>query len=369
MAATIGATHIRVVDPATTPPNPVRPNPVMTSGLGLVLGCMVGLVLAAVRSQSTGALLRPGDIPRVLRTPELACIPTLTAPDAMRLKTAGLITLSKESAMGHERLGGAAVSPAGDALATASYQNLMTSILLSRKADGPQVVAVSSPRQGDGKSTTVYNLAVSLATGGERVLVVDGNLSHPVQHELFGVAQRLGLGDLLEVGADEDGSLGLEEARRSDAENLVLITEGALETTHPDLMNLHLMTAGMVGSHASRLLHSRGFTAALLQRFRQFDVVLIDTPAVLDEPDARIFGRISDSVALVLRASSTSVEDAMAARDRFASDRTPIVGAVLNDCERSADRRRNKPRRNGAGVSGKVSAGDGAAMPPSSRRA
>ena len=71
----------------------------------------------------------------------------------------------------------------------------------------------------------------------------------------------------------------------------------------------------------------------------------IDTPAVLDDPDARIFGRISDSVALVLRASSTSVEDALAARDRFLSDRTPIAGAVLNDCERAAGATAKKAQR------------------------
>jgi Mrp family chromosome partitioning ATPase len=190
-----------------------------------------------------------------------------------------------------------------------------------------------------------------------------------VQHELFGVAQRLGLGDLLEVGADEDGALGAEEARRSDTENLRLITEGALETAHPDLKNLHLMTAGMVRSHASRLLHSRGFAAALMQRFRQFDVVLIDTPAVLDDPDARIFGRIADSVALVLRASSTSLEDAVAARDRFLSDRTPLAGAVLNDCERTSDRAKRRASGRDAKHGPTVAAGEGTALPPYSSRA
>ena len=344
VAATIGATHIRVVDPATAPPNPIRPQPLLTSGLGLALGLMVGLVLAAAKSSSAPSVFSPGDIPRVLGTPELACIPTLTAPDAMRLKTAGLLTLSRDRAQGQA----AGVAAAGDALATASYQNLMTSILLGRQPESPQVLAVSSPSQGDGKSTTVYNLAVALATGGERVLVVDGDLANPVQHELFGVSQRLGLGDLLEVGADEDGSLGLEEVRRSDTENLRLITEGALETSHPDLKNLHLMTAGMVRSHAARLLHSRGFAAALMQRFRHFDVVLIDTPAVLDNPDARIFARLADAVALVLRASETPVEDALAARDRFVSDRTPVAGAVLNNCDRASGKAKGPSSASGA---------------------
>ncbi|MCB1020674.1 MAG: GumC family protein, partial [Acidobacteria bacterium] len=86
IAATISATHIRVVDPATVPPNPIRPQPALTSGLGLALGCMVGMALAAVRFKRTPTCLRPGDIPRVLGAPELACIPTLTSPDALRLK-------------------------------------------------------------------------------------------------------------------------------------------------------------------------------------------------------------------------------------------------------------------------------------------
>jgi uncharacterized protein involved in exopolysaccharide biosynthesis/Mrp family chromosome partitioning ATPase len=363
VAATIGATHIRMVDPATVPPNPIRPQPLLTSGLGLALGLIVGLVVATSKSRSAPAVLRPGDIPRTLGTPELACIPTLTSPDAMRLKTAGLLTLSRDRAQGHA----ANVAAAGDALATASFQNLMTSILLGRRADSPQVLAVSSPSAGDGKSTTVYNLAVSLATGGERVLVVDGNLASPVQHELFGVAQRLGLGDLLEVGADESGALGADEARRSDSENLHLITEGALETAHPDLKNLHLMTAGMVRSNAARLLHCRGFAGALMQRFRLFDVVLIDTPAVLDNPDARIFARLADAVALVLRADSTPVQDALAARNRFLSDRTSIAGAVLNDCERTADRSK-KTSSAAARRRSPMTRVEGSALPLSSSR-
>ncbi len=364
VAATIGATHIRVVDPAAAPRKPASPNYLLNAGLGLTLGCMLGLVLASSRSRNMPIYLEPGDIPRMLGTAELACIPTLTVPDARRLKTAGLLNLSKAQL----DAGGSAISvaPAGDALATASYQNLMTSLLLTRRPGSPQVMVVSSANEGEGKSTTVYNLAVALAAGGERVLVVDGDLHHPVQHELFGLSQRTGLGDLLEVGADESGELGADEAKRSDQENLRLIAEGVVEAMHPDFKNLHLMTAGIMPSHAARLLHSRGFAAALMHRFHQFDVVLIDTPAVLDGPDARIFARIADGVALVVRAASTTVEEASAARDRFLSDRTPVAGAILNDCARDTDRARKTLRdsnvrragvRGGASPAG-IAAGD-----------
>ena len=98
-----------------------------------------------------------------------------------------------------------------------------------------------------------------------------------------------------------------------------------------DYRDLYLLPAGTVASSISNLLHSPR-VVELLQRMRQqFDMVIIDTPPMLQMPDARVLGKLADGVILVVRSARTTKETVAAAGQRLAEDGTRVLGTVLNE--------------------------------------
>ena len=184
----------------------------------------------------------------------------------------------------------------------------------------PRVFVLTSPNPAEGKTTVVSNLGISIANTNRRVLLVDGDIRKPRLHDIFGLDNRWGLGNLLE----EDNPV--EEYAFEDL---------ACETRVP---GLYILPSGTGDMNISSLrYHDR--LADVLARFRlEFHAVLIDTPPVLKFADARLMGRLSDGVILVFRASETSRDDAGLALDRFEEDRTPVLGSILNDCDPRAGR-------------------------------
>jgi capsular exopolysaccharide synthesis family protein len=147
----------------------------------------------------------------------------------------------------------------------------------------------------------------------QRVLLIDADLRKPRLHEIFEVTQDHGLADLLVSRKPPDEPLDAF-VRQASVENLLVLPSGSSEYS----------------STATHLLYSEQM-ADLLQRFKtEFDMVLIDSPPMLQIPDARILGRLSDAVVLVVRAGRTTRDTALAAQQLFAEDGTRLLGAVLN---------------------------------------
>jgi capsular exopolysaccharide synthesis family protein len=104
---------------------------------------------------------------------------------------------------------------------------------------------------------------------------------------------------------------------------------GAVRETR--VANLFLLPSGAESAASTNLLYSERM-AGLLELFeKEFDTVLIDTPPMMQIPDARILGRLADAVILVLRAGRTTRDAAQAARARLTEDGTTVLGAILND--------------------------------------
>jgi len=205
-----------------------------------------------------------------------------------------------------------AASGRGRSMLAESFRAVLTSILFSSKNGAtPKVLVFTSPNPGEGKTTLVSNLGLALAEIHRRVVILDADLRKPRQHEIFGVPNETGLSEWLsgEVGEAEGGAL-------------------IFETQFP---GLYVLPAGKGSPSAANLLYSSRL-AELVARLRdEFDAVLVDTPPMLTMPDARVVGRLSDGVVLVLRSRQTTRDTAQAAAQRFAEDGTPVLGTVLND--------------------------------------
>jgi polysaccharide biosynthesis transport protein len=315
MAAALQATSVRVVDPARPPTAPYSPNLPLNLAFGMAFGLVGGVVLTVARERSD-VLRKPGDSVG-LDFPELGAIPSARhdrafRPRRLRFGIAArdmpleLVTFNQERSLLSE-----------------SFRATLTSILFSRwgkkpatsRLDDPegQLLVVTSIEPEEGKTTVASNLAIALAETGRRVLLIDADLRRPRLHSVFNVCNDWGLADLLHASAMEDEVPLDALVRPTSIPRLWLVPSGPGVPTIPSLL------------HSDRLRR-------LLQRFRkEFDLVLIDSPPMALFPDARVLGRLSDGLVIVVRANRTSRKSLRTVQQRLIQDQIPVLGTILND--------------------------------------
>jgi succinoglycan biosynthesis transport protein ExoP len=194
-----------------------------------------------------------------------------------------------------------------------SFRGTLTSIIFSKHGgDRPRVLVLTSANPGEGKTTVVTNLAIALTENSRRILLIDADMRRPRIHELFDLKNHCGLSDLLKARTP---------LSRDPVDVMV---------QHTQVPGLYALTSGTVEAGASNLLYSPRLAELLLKMRGVFDTVLIDTPPMLHLPDARVLGKLSDAVVMVLRAGETTRDVAVAACQRFREDGTPLLGTILN---------------------------------------
>ncbi len=195
-----------------------------------------------------------------------------------------------------------------------SYRALRTNIEFSSIDDQLQVLMVSSAGPGEGKSTTITNLAVTFAQSEKRVVLVDADLRKPTAHHTFSISNRYGLSSVISQ------QCSLEEAiQMSDIPNLDVITSGAIPPNPAEMMNSKRMTL-------------------IIEKLRQmYDIILIDTPPLLAVTDAQIVATKSDGVILVVDQGKVKREIASKAVKNLENVNARILGVVLNNVKRKAN--------------------------------
>jgi polysaccharide biosynthesis transport protein len=328
VASALHANNLRVVDPAEAPSAPYKPDKVVSSGLGLIAGLALGGFLAYIRERSNEKFRAPGEVPEFLSVPELGVIISAATDPGDR---SALSLFRRAGALGHAvvaRATGRNGVTAGEgdvqlaawkrapSLLAESFRTTVMSILFA--GQHCRVLVFVSPVPGDGKTTMVTNLGIALTGTHGRVLIIDGDLRKPTLHRIFGLENDWGLSDLLR---DETSISSIPP------EKLALPTKKS---------GLYVLPSGS-GDVNVDLFYSRRMMELMSRLRRDFDFILIDTPAMLHMSDARIMGRIADAVILVVRANHTSRNATWSARERFAQDGTAVLGTILNDWDPKTD--------------------------------
>ncbi len=285
---------VRVMDPPVVARKPVAPKPVPALILALVLGTGLGVAAALVR----GALADDGDDSQEIE-------------DATGLPIFATVPHSDAEARLHRDAGGGArallAATAPDDLATENLRTLRTVLAFLLKARG-NVVAVSSPTPGAGKTFVAANLGHLLAAAGKRVLLVDADLRRGALHRSFALEARPGLSDVLGGGAT------VEQATRPTG------TAG-----------LDLIACGGPAAHPAELLASARLDEVLATLSKRYDVVLLDTAPTLAVTDAVLVGRCASLNLLVLRSRQHPVSEIALALERFGRSGVQVHGAIVND--------------------------------------
>jgi capsular exopolysaccharide synthesis family protein len=197
-----------------------------------------------------------------------------------------------------------------------AFRSLRTSLVFTNGSPGKRIIAVTSTQPLEGKTTTACNLAVAIALGGSRVMLIDADMRRPGLHRTMGMRNEIGLSHIL------TGQARLREAVQRTSEN-----------------NLFVITAGRVPPNPSELLSSeRMFQLIANLASGPFDWVIIDTPPVLAVTDAVILAPNMSGLVFVIGAEMTRRAHAERAVQTLQSAKTNIIGAVLN----RVDLNRNK---------------------------
>lgn len=190
---------------------------------------------------------------------------------------------------------------------TEVYRLLRTRIQFSSKDHELKTLMVTSSQAGEGKTTTISNLAVIYAQEGKKVLLMDANLRKPSLHRIFSQLNHQGLSTLL------TGQTSLKESIQ--------------ETS---IGHLHLLPAGPVPSNPSELIDSTAMWELLGELEEHYDVILIDTPAMLDVSDSVIFSAMCDGVVMVAATGKVKKEHLRKAKEQLKHVNARILGVVLN---------------------------------------
>lgn len=187
------------------------------------------------------------------------------------------------------------------------YKTLRTNTMFSAVDADLKTILLTSTQPGEGKTTTIANLAVTFAKENKKVLIVDADLRKPMQHQFFMKTNQIGLSLYLL------GQFAVEE----------VITE-----TH--IPNLWLLPSGRIPPNPSEMLGSARMAVLINKLKEMYDVILIDSPPALAVTDAQILAALSDGVILLIHSGKvkrSSVKRALANLDRA---KARMLGVVLN---------------------------------------
>jgi capsular exopolysaccharide synthesis family protein len=188
-----------------------------------------------------------------------------------------------------------------------AYRRMRTNMAFSDRDGTLKTIAITSTVPGEGKSTTSANIAVAYAQANKNVLLIDADLRNPSQHHIFELSNHYGLSTLL--------------TERSEPDEVIQKTI---------IDNLQVISAGPIPSNPSELLDSLSMTDLLEAAKERFDIIILDTPAIMTVTDALVVAGKCDGVILVIRAGKVKNDMAEKAKVSLEYGKATIIGAVLN---------------------------------------
>ncbi len=298
----------RALLPATVPTAPYAPNPLRSAILGFAVGLFAGIGLAFLLEQFDTRVRKTEEIATILRQPILGRVPRIPKHE---LAESSLVALRHPD--GHD----------------AEAFRLVRTNLEFMAVDGEiRSLVLTSAMQGDGKSVTVANLAVSMAMAGKKVIVVDADMRRPRQAKMFGLENEVGLSTVLagkhrvfdalvrvQVAPAQDGSAAKDfEAWAGGSEAL---------------SRLYVLPSGPIPPNPGEMVASKRFAAVLETLTSEADLVLVDSPAMLAVGDTPALAASVDGMVFLVDMDTARRPQLYTAADQLWRLPTKMLGVVL----------------------------------------
>lgn len=291
---------VRMVDAAIPPEAPVKPRKLVVLLISALAGLVLGIALALLRNAFRPGLRTPADIENRLGLDVLATVPRATP---------GPVSLTRSSRHAHDRM------LSSDAPAMESLRGLRTALHFGLLEARNNIVMLTGPTSGIGKTFTSVNLASVFAAADKRVLLVDTDLRNGQVHHAFRLPRGKGFSDLIQERCTLDDAL-----QRDVVHNVDIITSGTLPRNPAELL---------LAPH----------TLELLQQWAQaYDVVLLDTAPVLTMSDPLALAPCAGTLFLLARADVTTLAELDESMRRLARAGAHVDGVIFNDFDNALHR-------------------------------
>jgi capsular exopolysaccharide synthesis family protein len=302
IAASIQNNNVRLLDPATVPRVPVWPQKRKIAGSGVLLGLVLGVAFVLMRDYFDNTIKDPDEIERYLHLDLLAAVPRYDKDNAH--------------------------------LVTEAYQTLRTSLLFARKDEAGHVVLVTGTAPGEGKTTTLVNIAKLLAVSGEKTVVLDCDLRRAALHHRLGLTREPGLTDVF--------------VKHANVNALIQATT---------VKNLYALTAGPLPPNPPAILARQSVTDLISQLRQEYQWILVDSPPLASVTDGLLLARLADIAILVVQHNKVDKKIVKRSVGALRKVTGNLLGAVMNAVDvkaqghyyyyyqQSRERTSNAPRR------------------------
>jgi capsular exopolysaccharide synthesis family protein len=276
-----------MVDEAQPENKPVRPNIPLNISLGVIVGLIMGFGLAFFIEYLDTSVKTIDDVERALQAPVLGVIPQNV---------------------------GSLIQEGPDSPHAEAYRVLRTNLLFSRKDQDMRTITVVSGGAGEGKSTTIFNLASVFAQNGARVLLVDSDLRRPSLHKLLNVSNSIGLTNFL--------------LKQNTIEEVIQTTA---------MPSLHFLPSGKLPSSSLGILNSAQMREFIQKARERYDFVFFDSPPIMGVSDASVLASEVDIALLVIQYRKYPQVMTLRAKQMVEKVGGNLLGVVLNNINISQD--------------------------------
>jgi polysaccharide biosynthesis transport protein len=293
--------YIYIIDPAIVPMEPISPRVTWNLLLGMIAGLGLGILFAYMRETISARVGTPDD-----------------------LKKRGHVVLTSIPLMNSEikKLGGKSTIERGGqsidvhlitfvnplSYIAEAYRRLRTNIQYSRIDKKISTLLITSPDPGEGKSTTVANLATTFAQAGKKALMIDTDFRKPTLHATFNVAKVPGIVEVLHGSAPLDSVIH-----------------------HTSIDGLDLICCGAIPVNPSEILGSQKMKDLIKRLKKKYDIILFDSPPILMTSDPLVLSMLVDETVMVVSSGRTLVSSLDRALESITAVRSRYLGIVINN--------------------------------------
>lgn len=314
MLESIQTGGMEVVKTATVAPSPVSPNPVKMGLLSFIASLAFGVGIVFMAEHLDTKVRSTDEINKALQKPVLAAVPKINAST-----NRSLITIANPSGACSE-----------------SFRLLKTNLSYIEPDREIKSIMITSAQQGEGKTTTVANLAVTMARAGQRVIILDGDMRRPMLHRYMKLDNTVGLTNVIA------GNCTLRESLQIiDAEDLAISWEGEMRDTAAmsgfaapstnGVKPIYCATAGPLPPNPGELTSSEKFSSLIAEASQYADIVLVDAPPLGAVGDAASIASMVDGVVMIVRLGETSKKSLGFISHFIETVPTHVMGVVITD--------------------------------------
>ncbi len=296
--------NIRIIDSAVPPLGPFKPNRKRYIFIGIIVGLFSGIGLALLIEYLDNTVKEPDEIPLKFGIPFLGLVGSHLT-EGKKMPASGKNPSASIELIAHK-------DPSSNI--SESLRTIRTNVLFSTDGDKHKVFMVTSSLPGEGKTTVACNLAIVMASLGEKVLLIDADLRRPSVHKTLNVAKAPGISSYL--------------IRQIEVSEIIVDTQ---------IKNLSVIPSGIMPPNPSELLSHPQMKTLLDYARKNYDRVIVDTPPIASVTDPIIVSRQAHAVLFIIRCGSTPRDAVAKSIQQLKQVKTNIMGAVLNGVDFSKD--------------------------------